>query len=407
MRRRQLSRSIVANEPFEERARDERDAVEEPYPEERLSGCSGCVYDYSNVFAFMVILALLPPFLNFAALKRESTALLPKEGEQIDMGCGQKMFIMCIGDGLPTVILEAPTGTASEVWFLIQQKLSKSSKVCVYDRAGLGFSDLPPYNDNFHDPKVENKKFGSQVATLEQMTFDLHHLVTFGKPLPRPFILVGSEIGGLIARHYALTHPEDVVGIVLLNPLNEDLFWRQNEEWDYYWNSKVVPRLGSLEIMAYYGINRIAALLGKLVVDIPNENVPDDIKRTQISHLCNPYHLKTVVHEHLLLNTSFHQMFEAWQTKSFPKNVSVTLINSMKFEKIPPLVELSWQQSQLYLRQSLHPVCQHFITDEKLEKLYEEGILVSETKQLVFRWRVQNDVFPTVHTFKERKIARE
>ncbi|GIY67989.1 uncharacterized protein CEXT_140661 [Caerostris extrusa] len=117
----------------------------------------------------------------------------------------------------------------STVWEKVypQLFLMHQLEVCVYDRAGLGFSDLPFVNEIDRTRKTEQRQFVSQVATVEQMTCDLHHLVTNAKPLARPFILVGSETGALIARHYGLTYPGDVSDIVLLNPLIEDLFWRQ------------------------------------------------------------------------------------------------------------------------------------------------------------------------------------
>ena len=43
------------------------------------------------------------------------------------------------------VILDAPTGMSSDVWALVQPELAKTTRVCVYDRAGLGFSERPPY----------------------------------------------------------------------------------------------------------------------------------------------------------------------------------------------------------------------------------------------------------------------
>lgn len=49
-----------------------------------------------------------------------------------------------------------------------------------------------------------------------RMTNDLHHLITIAKPLTRPLVLVGSELGALIARHYALMYPEYVKNICYL-----------------------------------------------------------------------------------------------------------------------------------------------------------------------------------------------
>ncbi|XP_035221278.1 uncharacterized protein LOC118194179 isoform X3 [Stegodyphus dumicola] len=316
---------------------------------ERLS-LYGRLCERLSFMKYVILVLIIPPILNLAALKRESFVLLPKQGEQIDMGWGQKMFVSCLGEGLPVVILDAPTGGTSDVWYLVQEKLSRVSKVCVYDRAGLGFSDLPFVNDMNQKSKVENRKFVSQVATLEQMTCDLHHLVTNAKPLPRPFIMVGAETGGLITRHYAMTYPEDVSDIVLVNPLVEDLFWRQKEDWNNY---------------------------------------------------C---HMSAVFQEHLNLNTSFSQMNEVWQTKPFPKNISVTVVNSEKFEKFPPFLQKAWQQSQLYLRQSLHPTSKHYVFDGSTEELLNHPeIVVSRIQQLIYRWRVNFNIFPTVHTFREQE----
>ena len=44
-----------------------------------------------------------------------------------------------------SVLLDAPTGMSSDVWALVQPELAKITKVCVYDRAGLGFSERPSY----------------------------------------------------------------------------------------------------------------------------------------------------------------------------------------------------------------------------------------------------------------------
>lgn len=359
-----------------------------------------------SVLKYIFLILIIPPILNYAALKRERNALLPAQGEQVDMGWGQKMFIKCLGEGLPTVILDASTGGTSEDWYLIETKLAKLTRVCVYDRAGLGFSELPFVNDITHSQKQksENRKFVSQVATLEQMTCDLHHLVTVAKPLTRPFILVGSEIGALIARHYALTYPEDVHDIVLLNPFVEDLFWRQKEDWNSFWNFQLVPSLESLQLAAYIGMARLAVLTGRIKADLSGDTVPKEVELIQLSRMCNGNHIGAVLHEYLLLNTSFSQMIEVWKAKSFPKNVSVTVINSRNYDKFPSKLQKAWQQSQLYLRQSLHPTCKHYTAEGTGQQLFTDPRpVVNLVQQLIIRWRVTYNVLPTVHTFREQE----
>merc|ERR1712013_105370 len=61
-------------------------------------------------------------------------------------------------------------------------------------------------------------------GTSVRMVNDLHRLVTFSYPQERPFLLVGSELGGLVARMYAHLHPQDVSHVVMIDPISESLF---------------------------------------------------------------------------------------------------------------------------------------------------------------------------------------
>ena len=74
-----------------------------------------------------------------------------------DAGFGQKLFMSCLGEGRPTVILDAPTEATSDVWLpgqllltLVRREMHNEMnvsvtifvfQVCVYDRAGLGWSE--------------------------------------------------------------------------------------------------------------------------------------------------------------------------------------------------------------------------------------------------------------------------
>jgi len=63
--------------------------------------------------------------------------MYPPPGKLIDIG-GRKLHINCIGQGPPTVILDAGLGDSSVYWFLVQPEIAKLTQVCSYDRAGLG-----------------------------------------------------------------------------------------------------------------------------------------------------------------------------------------------------------------------------------------------------------------------------
>ncbi|HEX5691639.1 MAG TPA: hypothetical protein VFX76_16610, partial [Roseiflexaceae bacterium] len=67
----------------------------------------------------------------------------PAPGQLIDVG-GYRLHIQCVGDGSPTVVLDAGLGGSSLDWSLVQPELGRTTRVCANDRAGMGWSDPGP-----------------------------------------------------------------------------------------------------------------------------------------------------------------------------------------------------------------------------------------------------------------------
>jgi Predicted hydrolases or acyltransferases (alpha/beta hydrolase superfamily) len=125
---------------------------------------------------------------------------LPPPGQLIDLG-GWRLHLNCTGTaktGQPAVILEAGSGDFSVDWSLVQPGVARFARVCSYDRAGSGWSDLGP-----------------RPRTLHQKVWELHTLLEKGGMKP-PYMLVGHSYGGWIVRQYASTYPDEVAGMALV-----------------------------------------------------------------------------------------------------------------------------------------------------------------------------------------------
>jgi pimeloyl-ACP methyl ester carboxylesterase len=110
------------------------------------------------------------------------------------------------GQGTPAVILEAGIAGSALGWALVEPALASFTRVCSYDRAGLGWSDA-----------------SSSAATLPRMLDDLESLLSCGR-ISGPYILVGHSFGGLLVRSYACRHPDQIAGLVLLDPVSVDYY---------------------------------------------------------------------------------------------------------------------------------------------------------------------------------------
>jgi pimeloyl-ACP methyl ester carboxylesterase len=117
---------------------------------------------------------------------------------------GSYLYLLCEGRGSPVVVLETGLGGGHTGWGAVQPELSRTTRVCSYDRAGLELSQLAP-------------KQASAIAKADQ----LHALLAAAHVKP-PYILVGQSYGGLLVRVYTARHPRDVVGIVLVDASHPD-----------------------------------------------------------------------------------------------------------------------------------------------------------------------------------------
>jgi pimeloyl-ACP methyl ester carboxylesterase len=123
----------------------------------------------------------------------------PPPGQLVDIG-GYQLHVNCVGEGSPTVILDASGGNSSANWGLVQSDVARSMRVCAYDRAGMGWSDRGP------TPRDTNE----QVREL--------HALLSGARMEGPYVLIGHSYGARIARVYMKEYPGEVVGMVLIDP---------------------------------------------------------------------------------------------------------------------------------------------------------------------------------------------
>ncbi len=164
----------------------------------------------------------------------------PPSGQLVDVG-GHRLHLYCVGTGSPTVVLEAGFGATSLDWSLVQPTLGATTRVCAYDRAGYGWSDLGP-----------------TPRTSEQLTGELHALLATAG-IPGPYVLVAHSAGAMHAQVYADRYPADVAALVLLDPTPVELMARLTPEAR---QAQLPPAalFRLLQVLAPVGLPRLLAL---------------------------------------------------------------------------------------------------------------------------------------------------
>ncbi len=101
------------------------------------------------------------------------------------------MHINCLGEGSPTVVFDNGLGFGSFGWNNVPQEVSNFARVCTFDRAGIGWSELSPH-----------------PRTLGQINKELHDLLAVAGE-KAPFVLAGQSIGGLYGQGYSNNYAEE------------------------------------------------------------------------------------------------------------------------------------------------------------------------------------------------------
>jgi pimeloyl-ACP methyl ester carboxylesterase len=139
-----------------------------------------------------------------ARLSAQLPDIGPPPGRMVDVG-GRQLHLLCSGAGAgsPTIVLEAGASAFAIDWTLVQREVARTNRVCSYDRAGSGWSDK------------------STPATRASVARDLHTLLQNAGEKP-PYVMVGASLGGIYVRLYEADYPDEVVGLVLVDPSSEE-----------------------------------------------------------------------------------------------------------------------------------------------------------------------------------------
>jgi pimeloyl-ACP methyl ester carboxylesterase len=182
---------------------------------------------------------------------------------------GRRMHIHCTGQGQPTVILDAGNAGVTSTWGWIQPDLARHTRVCAYDRAGLGWSESGK-------PSRDAVTVVHELKALLDATGE-----------PGPYIHVGHSLGGIYGRVFAAEFPDDVVGLGLVDASHPEQFGRFPEEIQR--QMAIYERVMRLApFAAAVGFVRITNVYGRMA-----EGLPEEDYRRAVAMVARTGHVRT------------------------------------------------------------------------------------------------------------------
>ena len=188
----------------------------------------------------VVMVALAGFCYQWVGGRRDRRLMAP--GELVDVGGGRRLYSVVKGVGAPAVVFESGFAATSLNWMQVQDAVAEVAQTVAYDRGGLGWS-----------AGVSSARTPAKIA--EELRVMLRVA-----GIPPPYVLVGHSFGGLVMRRYALDFPEEVAGVVLVDPM-------RTEEWPPVNEGQRAMVERSMRVTRYaVGIARVGAAARVVVV---------------------------------------------------------------------------------------------------------------------------------------------
>jgi pimeloyl-ACP methyl ester carboxylesterase len=193
------------------------------------------------------LLVLIPMLPVVGMVYQSMGALIDRKrfiglGRMVDVGGGRRIYVSDMGEAMvagPTVIFESGIAATSQNWLRVQQSVAGYTRAVSYDRGGLGWSSAC-----------------ASERTPTNIAGELHELLQLAG-IPGPYVLVGHSFGGLVVRRYAALYPDDVAGVVLVDPMRIEEWPPVNESQRALLNRGI--RMAGFGIpVARFGLARLA-----------------------------------------------------------------------------------------------------------------------------------------------------
>jgi len=203
------------------------------------------------IAGFLILLVAAGALYQFIGARRGARKY-PPPGIIVAVD-GQRLHVVCAGDGSPPVVFESGIAASSLSWTRVLRDVARFTRACAYDRAGLGWSDP------VRAPRTSARMIGELRGVMTSVA------------ISGPYVLVGHSFGAFLVCAYASQHPADVAGLVLLDPPSE---WHEitREQARLLRGGIQLSRLGG--ILARLGVVRASlALLTRGAPGVPRNLV--------------------------------------------------------------------------------------------------------------------------------------
>lgn len=290
-----------------------------------------------------LLLLLLAGAIYESSSEAADARAYPPPGQMVDVG-GHRLHINCKGTGSPVVVIDAGLGDWSTSWGFVQPQVAKITRVCAYDRAGMGWSEPGPL-----------------PRDAAQFAKELHALL-HNANIPGPYILVGHSLGGLPVRVFTHDYPSEVAGVVLIDSM-------------YPGQSNYATQTQALSLFSVLARFGIARLLVRPLGLVENDS-PDN--GASFARSVRPQSLQTFADEIQGIPDSLAQ---AGAVQSFGDLPLIVVSRGLD-------VDAAWQAGQAGLSQ-LSSNSQHLVAGQSdhLIQLHQPGAAVAAISKMIAQLR--------------------